>query len=131
TMVCASRAPLSRLDAYRRRMGWGFEWVSSLSSDFNQDFGVSFPGARRGDVIEHNFQRRPAIGEEHGGLSAFALDNGVVYHTYSCYSRGLDAINGAYQLLDRAPRGRDEDALPVTIAWLRRHDEYDRIAASS
>jgi predicted dithiol-disulfide oxidoreductase (DUF899 family) len=121
TFTCVSGAPLDRIDAYKRRMGWSFPWVSSLRSDFNHDFGVSFPEARAGT---YNFTRRP-FGEENPGLSAFALDNGAVYHTYSCYARGLDIINGAYQLLDRAPSGRDEDRLKMPIAWLRRHDEYE------
>jgi predicted dithiol-disulfide oxidoreductase (DUF899 family) len=110
TMVCVSRAPLPKLESYRRRMGWGFEWVSS-HDDFNYDFDVSLAD----DV-------------EHAGLSAFALEGGVVYHTYSCYARGLEAFNGAYQLLDRAPKGRDEEGLPMSVAWLRRHDQYEALA---
>jgi predicted dithiol-disulfide oxidoreductase (DUF899 family) len=140
TFACASRAPLERLEAYRRRMGWGFPWVSTLRSDFNYDFGVSFggpsagtsqrdmprgPGAVPDDAV-YNFTRKP-FGPESPGLSAFALDDGVVYHTYSCYARGLDAINVTNQLLDLAPRGRDEAGLPTPIAWLRRHDEYEPV----
>jgi predicted dithiol-disulfide oxidoreductase (DUF899 family) len=121
TFTCVSRAQLDRIEGYKRRMGWSFPWVSSLRSDFNRDFGVSFPDRPAGT---YNFTRRP-FGEENPGLSAFVLDNGTVYHTYSCYARGLDVFNGAYQLLDRAPFGRDEDGLKVPIAWLRRHDEYE------
>ena len=138
TMVCVSRAPLERLEAYKRRMGWSFPWASSLRSDFNYDFGVSFKGPSAGtsqrdvprgpgavpDDAVYNFTRKP-FGPESPGLSAFALDDGVVYHTYSCYARGLDAFNVTNQLLDRTPRGRDEGGLPVPVAWLRRHDEYD------
>ena len=144
TMVAASRAPLARLSAYKHRMGWSFPWVSTGRSDFNYDYAVSLrdipagtsqremprgvaqqaPGAR------YNFTKDP-FAPEMPGLSAFVLDRGVVYHTYSCYARGLDAINGANQLLDRAPRGRDEEGLPVPVAWLRRHDEYERAAASA
>jgi predicted dithiol-disulfide oxidoreductase (DUF899 family) len=81
------------------------------------------PGAVPADAV-FNFTRRP-FAAENPGLSAFALDGGTVYHTYSCYGRGLDAFNATFQLLDRAPRGRDEDALPAPIAWIRRHDEYE------
>jgi predicted dithiol-disulfide oxidoreductase (DUF899 family) len=144
TMVCVSRAPLAQLDAYKRRMGWSFEWVSSGRNDFNRDFGVSVPdvpagqsqremprgiGAQAGGAL-YNFTKEP-FAPEMPGLSAFALDGGVVYHTYSCYARGLDAFNGANQLLDRAPKGRDEDGLPVPVAWLRRHDEYDHAAVAT
>jgi predicted dithiol-disulfide oxidoreductase (DUF899 family) len=137
TMVCASRAPLDRIQAYKRRMGWNFGWVSAGRNDFNYDYGVSVPGLdagasqpemerpdpNRSDLPPYNFTKKP-FGAENPGLSAFALDGGVVYHTYSCYARGLDAFNAANQLLDRAPRGRDEDALRVPVLWLRRHDEY-------
>ena len=137
TMTCASRAPLERLQAYKRRMGWSFPWVSSGRNEFNYDFGVSVPGLNAGpsqpemerprtdrtDLPPYNFTKRP-FGAENPGLSAFALENGVVYHTYSCYARGLDAFNAANQLLDRAPHGRDEDSLPLPFMWIRRHDEY-------
>jgi predicted dithiol-disulfide oxidoreductase (DUF899 family) len=109
-------------------MGWTFDWVSSLRSDFNYDFDVSFPEDRSAGGARHNFRTEPH-GEEHAGLSAFALENGVVYHTYSCYARGLESFNSAYQLLDRAPHGRDEDELRVPHAWIRRHDQYDDPAA--
>jgi predicted dithiol-disulfide oxidoreductase (DUF899 family) len=122
TMVCASRAPLAALEAYRARMGWTFRWVSCLASPFNVDFGASFP-PEASDALRHNFTQSPQ-GAEHAGLSAFALDGGVVYHTYSCYARGLEAFNAGYGLLDRAPRGRDEDAFPFPSGWLRRHDDY-------
>jgi predicted dithiol-disulfide oxidoreductase (DUF899 family) len=124
TMICASRAPLDRLETFKQRMGWSFRWVSSLRNEFNYDFGASFPEERRGDGAKHNFTQEPS-GEEHAGMSAFALDDGTVYHTYSCYARGLEAFNSGYQLLDRAPKGRDEDGLPFNIAWLRRRDEYE------
>ncbi len=138
TMVCASRAPLAELDAYKRRMGWAFTWVSSGQSDFNYDFGVSDPGLDAGtsqpemerpndgaDRITYNFTQKP-FGAENPGFSAFALRNGVVHHTYSCYARGLDVFNVTYQLLDRAPDGRNEDHLPMPFLWVRRHDEYDQ-----
>jgi predicted dithiol-disulfide oxidoreductase (DUF899 family) len=126
TMVCASRAPLAGLNAYKQRMGWTFSWVSSLRSDFNYDFGASLHPGADPDTVMFNFTTpwRRYNAEEHGGLSAFAVADGVIYHTYSCYARGLEAFNATYQLLDRAPRGRDEDALPFPFAWARRRDEY-------
>jgi predicted dithiol-disulfide oxidoreductase (DUF899 family) len=143
TMVCASRAPLDKLAAYQRRMGWSFPWVSVVRTDFNYDFGVSVPGVpagmsqadmprgatERAERRVYNFTKS-AWAAEMPGLSAFALDDGVVYHTYSCYARGLDVFQVAHQLLDLAPRGRDEDHPPFPVAWLRRHDEYDQPAAA-
>jgi predicted dithiol-disulfide oxidoreductase (DUF899 family) len=126
TMVCASRGPLAQLNAYKQRMGWTFRWVSSLRSDFNYDFGVSLRADADPDAVVFNFNTpwRWYNAEEHGGLSAFALEDGVVYHTYSCYARGLEAFNATYKLLDRVPRGRDEDKLRYSQAWLHRRDEY-------
>ena len=138
TMVCVSRAPLSKIEAYKRRMGWAFPWVSSLGSDFNFDVWVSFPAESAGtsqrdmprgpgavpDDAVYNFIRKP-FGPENPGLSAFAVEDGIVYNTYSCYARGLDAFNVTFQLLDRAPKGRDEEDLPAPLAWVRRHDEYE------
>ena len=142
-----SRAPLAKLQAYKRRMGWSFPWASSFGSDFNYDFQATFTEEQqRSGTVEYNFrpmdvrtwleggdQSPPAvIAKELGtdaatytreapGMSAFALEDGVVYHTYSAYTRGLDVLWAAYQWLDRAPRGRKE-----TDFWWRRHDEYDR-----
>jgi predicted dithiol-disulfide oxidoreductase (DUF899 family) len=140
-----SRARLEKLQAYKRRMGWSFPWASSFGSDFNADFGVAHTAEEvRSGVVEDNFRSakwppRP-VGEEgpgeaafaasvgtdwatftreRPGMSAFTLEDGVVYHTYSSYSRGLDGLWGMYQWLDRAPRGRNE-----TGVWWRRHDEY-------
>jgi predicted dithiol-disulfide oxidoreductase (DUF899 family) len=141
TMVCASRAPLERLVAYKRRMGWRFGWVSTSRNDFNYDFAVSLPDVPAGTSVEdmprgvaetgriYNFTK-PAWAAELPGLSAFALDDGVVYHTYSSYGRGLDGFNSVYQLLDRAPKGRDEDELPIKVQWVHRHDEYDQPVAT-
>ncbi|MGZ4689070.1 MAG: DUF899 domain-containing protein [Acidimicrobiia bacterium] len=117
TFLAASRAPLDRLLEYRSRMGWSFTWVSSYGSDFNVDFHVS-------DVTTHNYREIAEPADEHAGLSAFAMRDDEVFHTYSCYARGLDGFNGAYQLLDLAPKGRDEADLPWTAAWLHRHDAY-------
>jgi predicted dithiol-disulfide oxidoreductase (DUF899 family) len=124
-MVCVSRAPLERINAYKRRMGWRFAWVSSLPSDFNFDFGVSFSEDQQANGAEYNFRWEDDPGDEGHGLSSFALEDGVVYHVYSSYGRGTDVFNTFYQLLDRAPRGRDEDNLPDGEWWCRRHDEYE------
>ncbi len=124
-LVCVSRAPFEKLAAYQRRMGWTFPWYSSAPSDFNFDFGVSFTPEQQAAGGEYNFAHQDHLPEEAPGLSAFALgDGGRVFHTYSTYSRGLDAVNGAYQLLDLAPKGRDEGGLEWPMAWLRRHDQY-------
>jgi len=125
TFLCASRAPLDKIEAYRSRMGWTFPWVSSAPSDFNFDFGVSFTPDQQENGAEYNYQQTTGMGEELPGLSAFAAYEGGVYHTYSTYARGLDPLNGAYQLLDLAPRGRDEGGLEWPTMWLRRHDSYE------
>jgi predicted dithiol-disulfide oxidoreductase (DUF899 family) len=125
TMVCVSRAPLEKIDAYKRRMGWRFRWVSSQHSDFNHDFGVSFTDEQRANGAEYNFRWEDDPGDEGHGLSSFALEDGVVYYVYSTYQRGTDAFNTFYQLLDCAPKGRDEDNIPAGEWWWRRHDEYE------
>jgi predicted dithiol-disulfide oxidoreductase (DUF899 family) len=140
-----SRAPLAKLQAYKRRLGWTFPWASSFGGDFNADFNVRFTEEQqRGGGIDYNYRREPALAPDAGdegstavaamtgtdaatfsrerpGMSAFVLDDGVVYHAYSTYARGLDGLWGMYQWLDRAPRGRNE-----TGVWWRRHDEYER-----
>ena len=124
--VVVSRAPLEEIDAYKRRMGWDFNWVSSHGSDFNFDFGVSF---EREDVdaenASYNYSPATGIGEEMPGASFFYKDGGGIYHTYSTYGRGLDLLIGTYNWLDLAPKGRDEDGLDYTMAWVRRHDQYE------
>jgi predicted dithiol-disulfide oxidoreductase (DUF899 family) len=145
-----SRAPLAKLQAYERRMGWTFPWASAQSGDFNYDFNVSFTAEqRRRGSVEYNY--RPSVprtrestagpstvsvpqamaamsgvdvatyAREAPGMSAFVFEDGIVHHTYSTYARGLDVLWGMYQWLDRAPRGRNEQG-----AWLRHHDRYDR-----
>ena len=129
SLVAVSRAPYRKLDAYRRRMGWSFPWYSSEQSDFNIDYHVSFDPGQQG--AEYNFTAMAEAPDELPGMSAFARDEaGQVYHTYSTYSRGLDPINGAYQILDLAPKGRDEKGLEWPMAWLRRHDAYEDGPAS-
>ena len=142
-MTAVSSAPLAKLQGYKRRMGWMFPWASSLDSDFNFDFHVSITEEQeREGPVEYNYDERdlrPLLEEGQGpgefaamcgtdvpgflrqapGMSAFALEDGDVYHTYSAYARGLDGLWGMYQWLDRAPLGRNEEGL-----WFRRHDEY-------
>ena len=121
--VAVSRAPLAKLEAYKKRMGWTFRWVSSAGSDFNFDFGVSF--AQDGSAHDYNYGSEQFDGEEKPGVSAFRRgDDGTICHTYSTYGRGLDALNGAYQLLDITSKGRDEAVLPWSMAWVKRHDRY-------
>jgi predicted dithiol-disulfide oxidoreductase (DUF899 family) len=124
-LVAVSRAPLAKIEAYQRRMGWSFPWFSSYGSDFNVDFHVSFTAEQQQSGAEYNFTPVANPGDEMPGISVFARDGDDVYHTYSAYARGLDPINSGYQLLDLVPQGRDEDGLPWSMAWLRRHDAYD------
>ncbi len=151
TLAAVSRAPLAKLQAYKRRMGWTFPWASSFGSDFNFDFSVSFTEQQqRTGSVDYNYRSMDVtpvlqaggkgpvaeLGAMTGvdaatyqrdlpGMSAFVLENGVVYHTYSAYERGVDGVWGMYQWLDRAPKGRNE-----TGVWWRRHDEYNRRATS-
>ncbi len=147
TLAAVSRAPIAKLRAFKRRMGWSFPWASSFGSDFNYDFQAAYTEEQqRSGVADYNFRpqgfvplleagKEGPVGElaamvgtdsatytrEAPGMSAFALEDGVVYHTYSAYARGLDGLWGMYQWLDRAPKGRNETGI-----WWRRHDEYDK-----
>ena len=146
TLTAVSRAPIEKLQTYKRRMGWSFPWASSGDSSFNFDFNVSFTEMQQRDgEVEYNYQRgRHAMdadpapepvqqfaatcgtdaktyARDRPGLSAFVLEDGVVYHTYSTYARGLDGLWGMYQWLDRAPKGRNENGI-----WWRHHDRYGR-----
>jgi predicted dithiol-disulfide oxidoreductase (DUF899 family) len=141
-MTAISRAPLEKLQAFKRRMGWTFPWASSFGSDFNGDFSVRFTEEQQGkEGIEYNYRREAPLvpkgddgsapfaavagtdpatfTRERPGMSAFALEDGILYHTYSTYARGLDGLWGMYQWLDRAPTGRNETGL-----WWRHHDQY-------
>jgi predicted dithiol-disulfide oxidoreductase (DUF899 family) len=148
TLTAVSRAPLAKLQDYKRRMGWSFPWASSFASDFNLDFQVGITEEQqRSGVGEYNFRAQdekaaadpanagignefaasvgtdwPTFWRERPGMSAFVLEDGAVYHTYSAYARGLDGLWSMYQWLDRAPKGRNEDA----GVWWRRHDEYGK-----
>ncbi len=150
TLWAVSRAPLAKLQAYKQRMGWSFPWASSSEGDFNFDFSASFTEEQQREGANYNFRRddpgmnagRGALTNpnpvttgnaantgtdvstymrEREGMSAFALEDGAVYHTYSTYARGVEAIWGMYPWFDRAPKGRNESG-----PWLRRHDEYDK-----
>ena len=124
-LVLISRGPIDQLLAYRKRFGWTMEWVSSLGNSFNQDFAVSFAP----DEIEqkrYNFGTLAPESEEMPGISVFARDGDAIFHTYSTYARGIDMLNGTYNLLDLVPKGRDEDALPFTMTWVLRRDEYGK-----
>lgn len=123
-LVSVSAAPIDQIEAYRKRMGWSFTWVSSQGTDFNRDFCVTIPDEER-ETGYYNFANRGFPVSEAPGYSVFARrDDGAVYHTYSCYARGLDRLNAGYQLIDLTPKGRNEDVLAHTMGWLRRHDEY-------
>jgi predicted dithiol-disulfide oxidoreductase (DUF899 family) len=145
TLAAVSRAPLAKLQAYKRRMGWSFPWASSFDTDFNDDFNVRITEEQqRKGGAEYNYRREEAWSprnadapdaemaartgtdpatytRERPGMSAFVREDGAVYHTYSAYARGLDGLWSMYQWLDRAPRGRNETGI-----WFRRHDEYDK-----
>ena len=126
TLVAVSRAPFAKLDAYRKRMGWSFPWVSSHGGDFNFDYHVSFTPAElaQGDAC-YNYKIQPKDVSDEQGISVFYKnEQDKVFHTYSCYQRGIDMVNGAYHFLDLVPKGRDEDDLKFTMEWVRRHDQY-------
>ncbi len=127
-LVAISRAPLNKLEAFRQRMGWRFPWVSAIGEDFNHDFGVSFTKDEIASKEKlYNYGTRAFGIEDAPGISVFARDaSGKIFHTYSCYSRGLDMLNGAYHLLDLTPKGRDEAGLAHAMSWVRLHDEYGR-----
>ena len=127
TMVLVSKAPFAKLQAYKARMGWDIKWVSSLNTEFNRDYHVSFTeDERNGGRAYYNYAMGGFPAPEAPGISVFYKDpGGAVFHTYSCYARGLDMMNGAYHLLDLVPKGRDEEGLPSTMAWLRHHDRYE------
>jgi predicted dithiol-disulfide oxidoreductase (DUF899 family) len=122
TLVAESIAPLEELHAYKQRMGWRFPWVSSLDSDFKYDFGAAFTEEQQRNGAEYNFRRRDEVAPQREGMSAFALEDGVVYHTYSTYDRGTEELMGVYRMLDMAPLGRNEEG---PASWWQRHDEYE------
>jgi len=126
TLVAISRAPLAKLDAFKKRMGWTFDWVSSGGSDFNFDYAVSFTQdqLKSGGKV-YNFGTSGFSIEEAPGISVFYRDeNGDIFHTYSCFARGLDMMNAAYHYLDLTPLGRHEEGLPYPMDWVRLRDRY-------
>jgi predicted dithiol-disulfide oxidoreductase (DUF899 family) len=127
-LVAISRAPLAKLQAYRKRMGWSFKWVSSFGNDFNFDYHVSHtPDEIAKGEGYYNYRMGKTKSAEMPGISVFHKDDdGNIFHTYSTYERGLDMLNGAYHILDLLPKGRDEKGLEFTQAWVRRHDEYEQ-----
>lgn len=126
SLVLVSAAPFERIDRYKSRMGWSLPWVSTEGSDFNRDFGVAFDAeAFAAGTHVYNYRQGGFPAPEAPGLSTFERgSDGGIYHVYSTYARGIDSLNAAYQLLDLTPRGRNEDDLPSTMAWLRRRDQY-------
>ena len=126
TFTAISRAPLPKIEAYKQRMGWSFPWVSSFGSDFNFDYQAAVtPDVLAEGVAYYNYGTRPNRSSDMVGISVFAKDAaGEVYHTYSCYSRGVEMVNGAYHFLDLVPKGRDEGEFAAAQAWVRRHDQY-------
>jgi predicted dithiol-disulfide oxidoreductase (DUF899 family) len=128
TFVVVSRAPLSEIEAFQRRMGWRFKWVSAFGSEFNSDYQVSFtPQEKAGGKVFYNYEFIESFpSEERPGASVFYKNPaGEIFHTYSTYGRGLDILVGTYNFLDLAPKGRDEDGLAWSMAWVRHHDRYD------
>ncbi|MBI4275411.1 MAG: DUF899 domain-containing protein [Rhizobiales bacterium] len=129
TLIAVSRAPLAKLEAFKRRMGWTFKWVSSGSTDFNFDYHVSFnPDDAARASATYNYVGKTSAMAELPGISVFYKDaKGNLFHTYSCYARGLDMMNATYQYLDLVPKGRDEaDQKPHAMAWVRYRDSYGR-----
>jgi predicted dithiol-disulfide oxidoreductase (DUF899 family) len=127
TLVVVSHAPYAQIAAFKQRMGWKFHWVSAFGSDFNFDYHVSFTKEEQASgKVEYNYKMMEFPSEEAPGASVFAKDaNGEIYHTYSSYERGLDILVGTYNFLDMVPKGRDEDGLKHSMAWVRHHDKYD------
>jgi predicted dithiol-disulfide oxidoreductase (DUF899 family) len=128
TLVAESIAPLQELRPYKERMGWRFPWVSSLGSNFKYDFGVAFTDEQQRNGAEYNFRHVDRVAPQREGMSAFALEDGAVYHSYSTYDRGTEQLMGTYRMLDLAPLGRNEEG---PASWWQRHDEYQQAAPGS
>jgi len=128
-LAAISRAPIAEIEAFKKRMGWRFPWVSSFGSDFNYDYDVSFTPeekAKNDGKVQYNYELAEFPSEEGPGASVFYKDKaGDIFHTYSSYARGLDILVGTYNFLDLVPKGRDEEGLAFTMAWVRHHDRYE------
>jgi predicted dithiol-disulfide oxidoreductase (DUF899 family) len=127
TFVAISRAELSKIESFKKRMGWSFKWVSSLQSDFNFDYQASFnPEEVHNGAAFYNYRRMDPYDTDREGISVFYKDeSGAIFHTYSCYARGIGMMNGTYHYLDLVPKGRDEEGLEGPQAWVRHHDRYE------
>jgi predicted dithiol-disulfide oxidoreductase (DUF899 family) len=125
SMVAISRAPREKLDAFEKRMGWSFKWLSSGDGDFNYDFGASFTDENTKLPVFNYGTMVPGRNDREGMSVFYKNDDGEIFHTYSSYARGIDMFNTAYHYLDACPKGRDEDSLPFTQAWVKHHDRYE------
>lgn len=131
TLAAVSRAPMAQIEAFQKRMGWRFKWVSSHGNDFNRDYRVSFAKDEMAQgKVQYNYGLNEYPREEAHGVSVFYKDkNGDVFHTYSTYARGVEELLGVYSLIDWTPKGRDEGDLPYPMAWVRHHDRYEQAPA--
>jgi predicted dithiol-disulfide oxidoreductase (DUF899 family) len=126
SMVAISRASLEKIEAFKQRMGWRFKWASSAANEFNFDFHVSFtPEQVASGVAMYNYAKATAPGDREGFSVFYKDEKGIIYHTYSCFARGIDNLNGTYHFLDMVPKGRDEANLKQPQAWVRYHDRYE------
>ncbi len=125
TFAVVSRAPLQRIEAFQKRMGWRFHWVSAFGTSFQHDYGVHFTKEELAGEVDYNYQKTRFNVTDGPGLSVFYKDDtGEIFHTYSTYARGLDSLVGTYHFLDLVPKGRDEDGLAFSMSWVRHHDRY-------
>ena len=133
TLVAVSRARLPQIEEFRKRMGWGFKWVSSHGSDFNRDYRVSFTKDEMAQgKVRYNYGLQEFPADEAPGVSVFYKDeDGEIFHTYSTYGRGVEELLGVYTYIDWTPKGRDEDGLPYPMAWVRHHDRYEAAPAAA
>lgn len=133
TLVAVSRARLPQIEAFQKRMGWGFKWVSSHGSDFNDDYRVSFTREEMAQgKVRYNYGLQEFPSDEAPGVSVFYKDgNGEIFHTYSTYARGLEELLGVYTYIDWTPKGRDEESLSFPMAWVRHHDRYENAPAAA